>query len=110
MQELSKKEEDSKKINKISVQNSKQNSNRPVVVEPNNFPSRPQIKANVDEMDNEVKSNVVEYRILHQETFKVEKVLTQSSQANIFIGRLKMTSHIQEKDLPYVADKLVVIK
>ena len=51
-----------------------------------------------------------QYRILHYDNFKVHKVFTQSSQASVFIGKLKNYDNIIESDRPYVVNKLVVLK
>ena len=50
------------------------------------------------------------HRILHQDNFKPNKVLTQSSQATIFIGNLKNYDAIIENDKKYVVGKKVVLK
>ena len=52
----------------------------------------------------------VQYRILHQDNFAVEKVFTNSSQACIFLGRVKNLERIQQKDVAYVKDKIVLLK
>ena len=52
-----------------------------------------------------------QYRILHSQSFEVQQNMNQSSQASIFIGTLKSTRNIQERDLKYVSvGKLLVLK
>ena len=51
-----------------------------------------------------------QYLILHQDNFKIIKVMNQSSQAAIFIGRLKNYDNILEKDRKYVVNNKVVLK
>jgi hypothetical protein len=50
------------------------------------------------------------YRLLHQDNFRPSKVLTQSSQASIFIGNLKNYDYIVQSDRHYVVGKKVVLK
>ena len=50
------------------------------------------------------------YRILHQDNFKIVKVLTESSQASIFIGKLENLTGIQAGDIKYVKNLPVVLK
>jgi serine/threonine protein kinase len=50
------------------------------------------------------------YRILHYENFRAIKVLTESSQASIFIGNLRNYDNIINSDRSYVVGKIVVLK
>jgi len=53
----------------------------------------------------------ISYRILHRDNFVVSKVLTQSSQASVFIGRLQFCDSIIDKDRHVVdGDKALVLK
>lgn len=55
-------------------------------------------------------SSLINYKILHQDNFMVEKVITESCQASIYIGKVKSYEDIAAKDLPFVQNKQVVIK
>jgi hypothetical protein len=50
------------------------------------------------------------YRILHYANFRALKVLTESSQASIFIGNLRNYDSIINADRSYVVGKIVVLK
>jgi len=64
---------------------------------------------NADEVQNRGQESQ-SYRILHQDNFKIVKVLTESSQASIFIGKLENLNGIQAGDIKYVKNLPVVLK